>query len=318
MDASADRGVNVAGTGEVIVVGSTNIDLITYTHQIPSAGETVVGDRFQMGFGGKGANQAVMARLLGSEVAMVSCLGDDTYGQMYLDNFAEFGVDTTHVYRAPGSSGVAPIWVEPDGTNRIIIVPGANDALTPDQAAAAVAFHPGASVVIGQFEIPQAVTAAAFRTARSQNTLTVLNPAPAAVITPDLVALTDWIIPNEVEFRLISGGDPTVEADLVTFARRTGCRLLVTMGSQGIALVTSDDRVTRLAAELVAAVDTTGAGDAFVGAFAHGLASGLDEIGAIRLGMACAADSVTRPGTQASFPSVQRCREMIEAISLPG
>jgi len=308
----------MAGPGEVMVVGSTNIDLITYTHRIPSAGETVVGDRFQMGFGGKGANQAVMARLLGSEVSMVSCLGDDAYGQLYLDNLAQVGVDTTHVYRAPGSSGVAPIWVEPDGTNRIIIVPGANNALTPGQASAAVGLHPNAAVVIGQFEIPQTVTVAAFRAARSQNTVTVLNPAPAAAMAPDLVALTDWIIPNEVEFHLISGGDPTVEADLLGFARKTGCRLLVTMGAQGVALVTTDDRVTRLAAEPVAAVDTTGAGDAFVGAFAHGLARGLDEIGAIRLGMACAADSVTRPGTQTSFPPEQRCRELIAAIETPG
>lgn len=304
-------------SGEVIVVGSTNIDLITYTHHIPAAGQTVVGDRFQMGLGGKGANQAVMARLLGSEVSMVSCLGDDAYGQMYLDNFAGLGVDISHVYRAAGSTGVAPIWVEPDGTNRIIIVPGANNALTTSQASAAVSSHPDAAVVIGQFEIPQAVTIAAFRTARAQNTLTVLNPAPAAAMAPGLVELTDWMIPNEVEFHLISGGDPTDEADLVAFALKTGCRLLVTMGAQGVALVSSDGQVTRMTAEPVAAVDTTGAGDAFVGAFAHGLARGLDEVGAIRLAMACAADSVTRHGTQTSFPNGRRCLELIEAIETP-
>ncbi|MGI9608658.1 MAG: PfkB family carbohydrate kinase, partial [Acidimicrobiia bacterium] len=146
----------------IVVVGSTNIDLITYTQRAPEAGETLVADRFQMGFGGKGANQAVMASLLGAQVSMVNNLGSDSYGEMTLENFAQFGIDTSHVERVSGSSGVAPIWVEADGTNRILIVPGANATMTPRQAVDALAALPKPGVVVGQFEIPQAVTAAGF------------------------------------------------------------------------------------------------------------------------------------------------------------
>ncbi|MDH5422094.1 MAG: ribokinase [Acidimicrobiia bacterium] len=304
------------GPSDIVVVGSANIDLIAYTRRVPEAGETVVGDRFQMGFGGKGANQAVMARLLGSHVHMIGCLGDDLYGQMYLDNFAEYGVDVTHVYVTPGSTGVAPIWVEPDGTNRIIIVPGANDLLTPDQAAAGVEAHPGAAIIIGQFEIPQSVTARAFQAARSVGTLTLLNPAPAAPIADELLAATDWLIPNEIEFASIGGGDPFDDAALTRFAAETRCRLVVTLGEAGVALVGQDGTVRRVSADRVEAVDTTGAGDAFVGSFGHGLAIGLDELAAAQLAMACASDSVTRPGTQTSFPDAVRCRELRRELGL--
>ena len=304
------------GASKIVVVGSTNMDLIAYTQRVPDAGETVVGDRFQMGFGGKGANQAVMARLLGSTVHMVSCLGDDPYGQLYLENFAEFGVDVTHVHVTDASTGVAPIWVEPDGTNRIIIIPGANDLLSPRQAAAGVEANPDAAIVIGQFEIPQSVTTSAFQAARSVGTLTVLNPAPAAPISDELLAATDWLIPNEIEFALIGGGDPFEDAALTHFAAQTGCRLVVTLGEAGVALVGQGGTVRRVSADQVDAVDTTGAGDAFVGSFAHGLAIGLDELAAVQLAMACASDSVTRPGTQTSFPDAVRCRELSRELGL--
>ena len=127
------------------VVGSTMIDQIAYAARMPERGETVIGDRFVQGFGGKGANQAVMARLLGAQVAMVNCVGDDGYGDETIANFARYGIDTTYVRRFPGSSGVAPIWVEADGSNRIIIIPGANDGLLPEHAAAAVAAPRSAS-----------------------------------------------------------------------------------------------------------------------------------------------------------------------------
>ncbi len=293
----------------VVVVGSTMIDLIAYTPRIPAPGETLVGDRFQMGFGGKGANQAVMASLLGADVAMVNCLGDDAYGDMTLDNFAAYGIDTTHVHRVPGASGVAPIWVEPDGTNRIVIVPGANQAMTPQQAVTAVDALAPVAVVLGQLEIPQEVTAAAFAAARERGAVTVLNPAPAAPLQPELAEHSAWLVPNEGEFRLLAGSEPTDEA-LVSFAERARVRLVVTLGAEGAALVTDDGTVIRHAADTVEAVDTTGAGDAFVGAFAFGLAVGFDEERAVRLGLRCATESVTRPGTQMSFPSPARCREL--------
>ena len=291
----------------VVVVGSMNIDLIAYVRRAPGPGETVIGERFQSGFGGKGANQAVMARLLGADVSFVGALGDDPYATMTLENFARLGIEASGVMRVPGSSGVAPIWVEADGTNRIIVVAGANDLVTPEHAAAAVAGMARVDVAVGQLEIPQVVTAAAFAAARARGAVTVLNPAPAAPISTTLLAATDWLIPNEVEFAILSGapGEPSNPA-LVAFAASSGTRLVVTLGARGAALVGRVGTVTRVRARPVTAIDTTGAGDAFVGAFAVGLALGLPELGAVQLGIRCASDSVTRPGTQASFPDSDR------------
>lgn len=299
---------------KIAVVGSTMIDLVAYTDRVPAAGETIVGNRFQMGFGGKGANQAVMASLLGADVSMVNCLGDDAYGEMTLENFASFGIDTTHVHRTEGASGVAPIWVESDGANRIIIVPGANYDLTPRQAVDAIGSMPEVTVVVGQLEIPQDVTAAAFAFARERGATTILNPAPAAALEDDLLAASSWIIPNEVEFAMLAGAEAAKDDALTIFAMSTGVRLLVTLGEDGVALVNEDGSVSRIPARLRDTIDTTGAGDAFVGAFSYGLAAGMNELDAIKLGVACAGDSVTKPGTQTSFPDSARSAGILTAI----
>lgn len=306
-----------ATPGHIAVVGSTNLDLIAYTPRIPEPGETIIGDRFVMGFGGKGANQAVMARLLGAQVAMVNCVGDDAYGELTRDNLAGFGIDVRHVYTAAGASGVAPIWVEPDGTNRIIVIPGANHRLTPEQAAAAVTGFPTIDVVIGQFEIPQEVTTAAFAAAQGRGATTILNPAPGAAVTPELLSTCDWVIPNQVELAYLLDGDATAadDAALLAARHRLGCGLVVTLGEEGAVLVGNDDRILRLAAPPVTVTDTTGAGDAFVGAFAYALAAGFDAATAVRVGIACASDSVTRPGTQTSFPRGDRAAELLAQAS---
>ncbi len=296
----------------IAVVGSTMTDQIAYVPRAPEAGETLVGDRFQMGFGGKGANQAVMARRFGAQVWMVNCVGDDTYGELTLANFADVGVDTTFVRTVAGSSGVAPIWVEADGTNRIVIVPGANLEVTPEHAREAIESLGDLDVVVGQFEIPQEATTAGFAAARAAGAITVLNPAPAAEILPDLLAVTDWLVPNEVEFSLLSGGgDADDDVALVDFAKATSVRLLVTLGAAGIALVGGDGTVERIRSPKVDAIDTTGAGDAFLGAFAVGLALFDDTARAYDLGMRAASDSVTRPGTQSSFASPDDCATML-------
>ena len=302
------------------VVGSTMIDQIAYAERLPERGETVVGERFEQGFGGKGANQAVMARLMGAEVAMVNAVGDDSYGQQTISNFAGFGIDIQHVRRVPGSSGVAPIWVEADGSNRIIVVPGANSGLRPEHGAAAVAAQEHLDAVIGQFEIEQAVTTAAFTAARRRRATTILNPAPGAPISADLAAVTDWIVPNETEFAIIARGaglpdDVADPAALAAFARGFGARLVVTLGQKGAALVGKDGSVEMVPTPQVAAADTTGAGDAFVGAFAFGLASGWAEADAVRLGCRIAAESVLRPGTQKSFPDGARCRAIVSEVA---
>jgi len=301
----------------VVVVGSLNIDLIAYTSRVPAAGETVIGDRFQMGFGGKGANQAVMAARLGARVAMIGALGNDVYAGMTFDNLASQDVDASNVARVAGSSGVAPIWVEPDGTNRIIVVAGANDAVDPAAAAAAIASMDHVDVVVGQLEVPQRVTLAAFRAARERGAVTILNPAPAASLDPNLVEASHWLIPNETEFAILAGIgklDPGDDRPVTSFARRLTPRLLLTLGSRGAAIVSANGEVDVVPATPVTAIDTTGAGDAFVGAFAVGLAAGLNERAAVRLGIACASDSVTRAGTQSSFASREVAAAMLSEI----
>jgi ribokinase len=299
----------------VVVVGSTMMDLVAFTERVPAAGETIVGDAFSTGFGGKGANQAVMARLLGARVSMVACVGDDANGRLVRDELARRGVDVTGVQvRSDAASGVAMIWVEPDGTNRIVILPGAN-ALVDARAAASIAGADAAAVVVGQLEAALDATLEAFAAARRVGATTILNPAPVAPLPPALLAVTDWLVPNEVEFALLSGGgDADDDAALAAFAAATATRLVVTLGDRGAALVGADGTVVRHPARDVDAVDTTGAGDAFVGAFATALASGQDEERAVAVALALASDTVRRPGAQASYPDEASARALWDAV----
>lgn len=301
-------------TGVVVVVGSTMIDMIAYVDRAPTAGETVVGARFVTGFGGKGANQAVSARRFGATVHMVNTVGSDGFGDETIANFAAEGIDTTHVGRAEGASGVAPIWVEPDGTNRIIVIPGANHAMTEAQAIAAIDAIKDIAVVVGQLEIPQAVTAAAFERARERGAVTVLNPAPYAPITQRLLDATDWLIPNEVEFSgLHPQGSAPDDASMAELA--VPARLVVTLGEAGAAIRTDDGTLLRVPAPVVTATDTTGAGDCFVGAFVYALAVGRSALQAIEIGVQAASLSVTRLGTQASFPTSAEAAAIVTRVS---
>jgi len=280
----------------------------------------VVGDRFVQGFGGKGANQAVMASRMGADVRMVNCVGDDVFGDMTIENLKHEAVSVEHITRAVGvSSGVAPIWVEHGGANRIICVPGANDHMTCEQAVTAVESSPELHLALGQFEVPQAVTAAAFAAAQQRGAITVLNPAPAAKLSEDLRAVTDWLVPNEVEFGHLAeaygfGANDTTDEAIAGIAATAGVKLVVTLGEQGVALCSDGVKVLRLPAPSVEAVDTTGAGDAFVGAFAYGLAQGMSVKDSAVLGCECAARSVTREGTQSSFSSSTELSELIARV----
>ncbi len=303
---------------EIVVVGSTMIDMIAYSKKVPGPGETVIGDSFSLGFGGKGANQAVMASRMGAKVYMVNTLGDDVFGDTTLNNFKEQGIDATYVARVSGASGVAPIWVEPNGTNRIICVPGANNSMTAAQAESAISALSKAKVVIGQLEIPQTVTIAAFRKAREFGITTILNPAPFAPLSAELVALSDWIIPNETEFAGLNpdGILPENDEEILKVAKALGCRFVVTLGEKGAAFTDKDhSKVVRVTAPKVNAIDTTGAGDSFVGSFAFGLATGFEIEKAVKLGCACASDSVTKLGTQSSYPSKEAAASLLKGIS---
>lgn len=293
------------------------IDMVAYTDRVPEAGETIIGNKFVTGFGGKGANQAVMAKRFGGAVSMVNTLGNDVFGDSVLKNFHEQGVDTTYIARTEGASGVAPIWVEADGTNRIIVIPGANNAMTPSQAKSALEGLKSYQIVIGQLEIPQAVTTQGFITARERGAITILNPAPFAEISPELIAVSDWIIPNETEFAGMhpQGLEPTSDEIILELAATLKTRFAVTLGDKGAALTTLDGKVVRVNAPKVKAIDTTGAGDAFVGSFAYALSIGLAEEAALALGCACASDSVTRLGTQSSYPTPEQASAILASVT---
>lgn len=286
----------------VVVVGSTMIDLISYSSRVPQAGETIIGDSFQMTFGGKGANQAVMASILGSQVGFINCLGKDVYGDSYRENLEKYDIDLTYLSEGESPTGVATILVEPDGTNRIVIVPGANFELTPKAAREGVLnFAP--RVVVGQLEVSINATLEAFLAAKEIGATTILNPAPATGITalPDgLLEITDWLIPNENEFQALSN-EVVSESSIFSFVSGKKFSLIVTLGEEGVIFADQDRGLVTYPASKVDAIDTTGAGDAFVGAFAHGLAQGLDPGAAIMLGLDRATDSVTRKGTQISY-----------------
>ena len=285
----------------IAVVGSAMIDLTAYATVIPAPGQTLEGDLFTTGFGGKGANQAVIAAHCGAEVHFVGKLGRDLFGDSIAENFKKLGIDSEYVERSDTPNGVAHIWVDANGENRIIIIPGANHEIESKKAIEAIESIAGLAVVVAQCEIKQEVTLAAFSAAKKRGCVTILNPAPYQPLSEELLAVTDWIIPNETEFKELLGQDPTSDEVLKKF--RPGKNSIVTLGSEGAVLITSEGNLTRVSAPKVNAVDTTGAGDAFVGVFAFGLASGKNPEDAMKLGVKVASMSVTRKGAQSSYPS---------------
>ena len=284
---------------KICIVGSANIDQISYVDTIPSDGETVFGDSYQMGFGGKGANQAVMAGLLGADVYMIACLGTDVYNKMTVDNLNNNNVNTDFIQTVNGSSGVAPIWVDKTGQNRIIVIPGANNLIDADIAIDSLSNIGPLDVVVGQFEIPLEVNEKVFEYARNIGVQTVLNPAPAGDVSEKLLNNTSWFIPNEVEFEEMLG-EPFNENALLKHSKEAKPEIIVTLGEKGCAEV-SDEKVYIHQAKKVTAIDTTGAGDAFVGSFSYGLASRMSKQDSIQLALEKATNSVTKKGTQSSY-----------------
>ena len=284
---------------KVCVVGSANIDQVSYVKRTPNDGETVFGDSYQMGFGGKGANQAVMAGILGAEVYVITCLGSDVYRDMTIENFKNNDVITDYIQTVDGSSGVAPIWVDESGQNRIIVIPGANDLIDGSLAIEALEEIGKPDVLVGQFEIPMNVNEQVFSYAYKNGVETVLNPAPANKPSDILLQNTSWFIPNEIEFEEIYG-DIFNENNLLLFAKNVDTNVVVTLGEKGCAYI-ENNSVKIIKADSVKAIDTTGAGDAFVGAFSFALASKLDIEECLKLALKKATDSVTKKGTQSSY-----------------
>jgi ribokinase len=289
----------------VCVVGAANIDLISYVPRLPRLGETLHGTRFQMGYGGKGANQAVMSAKLGARVSMVTKLGRDVFGEGTLANLREAGVDTEHVlFTDEAFSGVAPIAVDPDGNNSIIIVTGANDLLSEEEIERARPAIRAASVLVCQLEIPLEISLAALRVACEEGVTTIFNPAPARAELPEeIFRLSDVLCPNEPETELLTGRPAGEEAARDLLERGAGS-VILTLGKRGCLVVTRDC-TSHVGVEPVEAVDTTGAGDAFVGSLAYFLAAGKPLTEAAERANRIAAISVQGRGTQTSFPAAR-------------
>jgi len=289
----------------IAVVGSANIDLTTFTSRFPKPGETIFGDSFDLGFGGKGANQATACRLCGADVFMIARVGSDLFGPATIENFKRLGIDTTHVKQLEGvSSGVAPIFVEPSGQNRIFVVKGANDRLMPADVDAAAELLKSVDCMVLQFEIPLETVYYSVRFAHANGIRSIVNPAPAAPV--DLKALTglDYFVPNESEAETITGMPVRNLEDAKKCAQTLLSggvkRVIITLGANG-SLLAGHEGMEHIPAFQVKSVDSTGAGDAFIGSFAVFLGEGLPEREAVRRANLYAGLSTTGVGTQKSF-----------------
>lgn len=295
----------------IVVIGSINMDLVLRVPRMPLPGETLTGGAFRTIPGGKGANQAVAcARLSGKvagaqQVAMVGCVGDDAFGATLRAALVGDGIIDSHVTTLPGvASGIASILVDDNGQNSIVIAGGANDLLSPAHIDAAKELIEQADIVVLQLETPMATVVHAIKLARSLGKTVVLNPAPAASLPDGVLELVDYLIPNEIEAAMLAGVSPQgadAKALAAALQKLGSDNVIITLGSKGVHAALYGGDFT-FPAEVVQAVDTTAAGDTFIGGFVAGLASGMDEAEAIQQGQRAAAWSVTKPGAQTSIP----------------
>ncbi|WP_460116667.1 ribokinase [Pseudomonas sp. S2_C03] len=293
---------------KVVVIGSLNMDLVTRASRLPRGGETLIGESFTTISGGKGANQAVAAARLGAQVSMVGCVGSDAYGEVLRGALLADGIDCQAVSTVDGSSGVALIVVDDNSQNAIVIVAGANGALTPALIDQFDAVLQAADVIICQLEVPDATVGYALKRGRELGKTVILNPAPASRALPaNWYAAIDYLIPNESEASTLTGLPVDSLATAETAATRLiamgAGKVIITLGAQG-SLFADGQRFEHFVAPKVKAVDTTAAGDTFVGGFAAALAGGKSEREAIHFGQAAAALSVTRAGAQPSIPDL--------------
>lgn len=294
---------------KVVVVGSLNMDLVARAERLPRPGETLAGESFATVPGGKGANQAVAVARLGASVAMIGCVGSDAYGEQLRAALLAENIDCQAVATAQGvSSGLAMIVVDANSQNAIVIIAGGNGLLTPASIQVADPLLQGAEVVIAQLEVPSETVGFTLKRARELGKTVILNPAPATQALPsEWYTDVDYLIPNESEAQALTGiAVSSPESAQLAAAHLLGLgarRVLITLGGEGVLYVDAQG-AEHFAAPRVQAVDTTAAGDTFVGAFAAGLASGKTPREAIAFGQIAAALSVTRAGAQPSIPSL--------------
>jgi len=290
---------------EVVVVGSVNMDLVVRAPRLPAPGETISGGEFATIPGGKGANQAVASARLGTRTAFLGCLGQDVFGEQLAEGLRRNGVDCQGLRIRPGPTGVALIVVDGAGRNGIVLAPGANALLAPDDVDGSEALLASARVLVAQLEVPLATVAHAVRRAREMSKVVVLNPAPAQPLPREVLEAVDYLVPNEIEAEMLSGVRTGSIEDAITAGRRLrelGARnVIVTLGERGVVAVTGHS-AEHLPAPEITPVDTTAAGDTFIGGMCVALVEGRPLHQAIQFAQAAAAISVTRFGAQPSIP----------------
>lgn len=298
---------------DIIVIGSLNADLVVKSPRFPQPGETISGEDLQIIPGGKGANQAVAAARQGVGVAMVGRVGSDSFGPFLLENLKSNQVNTSHVLVDESATGTAIIVVDANGQNSIVLSPGANGKVTPADVDSASFLN--AKLLLLQLEIPTPTVLRAAQKARENGLTVILNPAPAKSLPAELLANVDILIPNESELALLTNL-PVNDASSAEVAAKELLKLgiktvIVTLGSKGALLVTST-QVTHIDAYKVSVVDTTAAGDAFIGGFASAMLSGSSLEESVRYGCACGALATTKFGAQPSLPTKEETTRFIK------
>ena len=294
-------------TATVTVVGSLNMDLVARAPRIPMPGETIIGGGFRTVPGGKGANQAVAAARLGAHVSMVGRVGRDAFARSLLEAIIAAGVDHAFVSQDPqAATGIALIVVDDSGENSIVVAPGANMCLSPADVAAAERAIAAADVCLLQLEIPLESVTRAAEVAQAHGVTVILNPAPARLMPAALLSLVDVLVPNESEAALLTGhpvdDQATAEAAAGALRAMGVGTVILTLGELG-ALLARDGKAEHFPAFAVTPVDTTAAGDAFLGGFAVALAEGRALADAVRWGNAAGGLATTRLGAQPSLPT---------------
>lgn len=293
-------------SGKIVVVGSSNMDMVVKTDHIPVPGETVLSGSFFMNAGGKGANQAVAVARLGGEVVFISKLGNDLFGKQFSQLFSSEGIDTTHLrFDDERPSGVALITVDKAGENSIVVASGANAYLSDEDILSALREIESAGIVLLQLEIPLPTVQYVIAYAAARNVKVILNPAPAAVLPADMLARIDILTPNKTEASMISGIEVT-DIGSAGLAAKAICAMgvknvVVTMGPLG-AVICDGENIQLVETRKVETVDTTAAGDVFNGALAVALAEGKELDAAVGFACEAASISVTRLGAQSSIP----------------
>jgi ribokinase len=291
----------------ITVIGSINMDLVTRTTQIPKVGETVLGQSFHTIPGGKGANQAVAAARLGADVTMIGAVGDDSFGRTLVDHLTKQGINTKNIMEVKGvSTGVASI-VLSKADNSIIVVPGANNYITPEVIEEHEDRIKNSSILLVQLEIPLESVIRCVELAKKHGILTILNPAPIQKLPKELLEMVDYVTPNEHEqallFNSIDGTDQELE--------KLKEKCIVTKGSKGVMIFKNGEKI-EIPSIQVEAVDTTGAGDSFNGALAYAFCEGLEIEEACRFANVVGAISVTKLGAQTGMPTKKEVEEFLQ------